>query len=206
MGAPTLVAVEQLTRAFGKRVVLSSLDVELRAGARVAVRGPNGSGKTTLLRCVAGTLAPTSGRVLVDGRPAGSVEARRVVGVSLAHERSFYLRLTGYDNLLFFAHLRLGSLRRAAVAVGAVVDELELGEIAAQRVDRCSTGMVQQLGFARALLGEPAVLLLDEPTRSLDEGAVQRLWGAIERRPEAALLLATHSDDDTARCDAQLDL
>jgi ABC-type multidrug transport system ATPase subunit len=203
---PDALVVERLTRAFGRKVVLSSVDIALRGGERLAVRGPNGSGKTTLLRCVAGTLTPTEGSVLVHGSAAGSLEARRQVGVSLAHDRSFYMRLTGNENLRFFAHLRLGSLREAARAARSVVAELELEEIAAQRVDRCSTGMVQQLSFARALLGSPTLLVLDEPTRSLDEGAVERLWGAIERRPETAVVLATHSDSDAARCDGHLDL
>jgi ABC-type multidrug transport system ATPase subunit len=205
MAADPLV-VRQLSRAFGRRVIFDSIDTTLRRGERLAVRGPNGSGKTTLLRCVAGTLSPTMGEILVEGHVAGSIAARRRVGVSLAHERSFYMRVTGLQNLHFFAHLRLGSFRKAATAAHAVVAELEIEEIAAQRVDRCSTGMVQQLSFARALLGDPSLLVLDEPTRSLDDGAITRLWRAIDRRPEVALMLATHSDDDGARCNGQLDL
>ena len=85
-------------------------------------------------------------------------------------------------------------------------EELELGPILAQRVDRCSTGMIQQLAFARALVGEPVLLVLDEPTRSLDDEAVERLWGAIERRPLAALLIATHNHEDIERCDRRIDL
>jgi ABC-type multidrug transport system ATPase subunit len=200
------LVVRQLSRGFGKQLVLDSIDIELAPGERLAVRGPNGSGKTTLLRCVAGTLTPTNGEVLVGGRPAGSFEARRLVGVSLAHERSFYMRLTGMENLRFFAHLRFASYAEAMATVSVVVQELELEEIAEQRVDRCSTGMVQQLSFARALLGDPTLLVLDEPTRSLDEGAISRLWRAIERRPKAAVLLATHSHDDVKRCGAELEL
>ena len=200
------LVVRQLARGFGRRMIFDSIDIALSRGERLAVRGPNGSGKTTLLRCVAGTLSPSAGEIRIETYPAGSIEARRRVGVSLAHERSFYMRLTGMENLRFFAHLRFGSLRQATVAVHAVVSELEIEEIAAQRVDRCSTGMVQQLSFARALLGAPILLVLDEPTRSLDEGAVDRFWRAIERRPETAVLMATHSDDDAARCNAQFDL
>jgi ABC-type lipoprotein export system ATPase subunit len=66
--------------------------------------------------------------------------------------------------------------------------------------------MVQQLAFARALIGEPALLLLDEPTRSLDEDAAGRLWGALDRRPGTALVIATHSDADNSRCHERLDL
>ena len=136
-----------------------------------------------MLRCIAGTLFPSRGGILVNGYPAGTLQARRAVGASLAQERSFYLRLTGHVNLLFFARLHSASEREAHSRVRALEEELELEDIAAERMDRCSTGMVQQLGFARALLGTPAVVLLDEPTRSLDEEARGRLWAALERRP-----------------------
>jgi ABC-type multidrug transport system ATPase subunit len=201
-----VLEVAKLSRRFGSREVLRSLDLTLRPGERLAVRGPNGSGKTTLLRCIAGTVRPSSGHVTVCGCPAGSYQARRLVGASLSSERSFYMRLTGRHNLLFFAQLRTESRRQAAKAVDAIERELELEEIASQRVDRCSTGMLQQLSFARALLGDPALLTLDEPTRSLDTDAVARVWAALGRRPKCSLLLATHSDDDTERCDGRLDL
>jgi ABC-type lipoprotein export system ATPase subunit len=90
--------------------------------------------------------------------------------------------------------------------VDALEQELELGDILAKRVDRCSTGMVQQLAFARALLGVPRILLLDEPTRSLDTEATARLWRAIEARPHLAVIIATHRDDDVARCQRRIDL
>jgi ABC-type multidrug transport system ATPase subunit len=203
---PPPLEIRGLRRSFGGAVVLDHLDLELGSGERVALRGPNGSGKTTLLRCIAGTLAPTEGQVRVGGHRAGSRPACAQLGASLSQERSFYLRLTGGENLLFFARVR-GLVRgQAEAAVAALVEELELAGIAARRVDRCSTGMVQQLAFARSLLGEPRLLLLDEPTRSLDQGAVGRLWGAVERRPQLALLIATHRADDAARCGRELDL
>ena len=105
-GPTDVLVIEGLARRFGTREVVRSLTLELRPGRRVALRGPNGSGKTTILRCVAGTLAPTAGTVRVAGRDAGSIEARRLVGASFAQERSFYLRLTGRENLLFYARLR----------------------------------------------------------------------------------------------------
>jgi ABC-2 type transport system ATP-binding protein len=203
---PLPLQIRGLTRAFASAVVLSDLDLDVARGERIALRGPNGSGKTTLLRCVAGTLAPTAGEVTVGGHPAGTRPARALLGASLSQERSFYLRLTGRENLRFFARVRGLAGGRAEAAVSAVEEELELADIAARRVDRCSTGMVQQLAFARALLGDPQLLLLDEPTRSLDDGAVGRLWGAVERRPDLALLIATHRADDAARCSRELDL
>ena len=206
MTGELVLSVEGLTRRFGERDVIDSLDLELREGEHVALCGPNGSGKTTLLRCIAGTVSPTRGQITLRGHRAGSRDARRMVGVSLSQERSFYLRLSGRDNLLFFAGVH-GIRREDAVrTVKSLEDELELGAILAQRVDRCSTGMVQQLGFARALLATPRVLLLDEPTRSLDVDAIRRLWQAVAARPDLALLIATHRDDDVARCVRRIDL
>jgi ABC-type multidrug transport system ATPase subunit len=201
-----VLSVEGLTRRFGDRDVLDGLGLELREGERVAVCGANGSGKTTLLRCVGGTVTPTSGRITIFGHPAGSSDARRMIGVSLSQERSFYLRLSGRDNLLFFAGVHGIGRGQAVGIVKSLEDELELGPILAQRVDRCSSGMVQQLGFARALLAMPRLLLLDEPTRSLDAEAVERLWKAVAARPHLSLLIATHREDDVARCDSRLDL
>jgi len=195
-----------MSRRFGAHEVLRAVDFTLEPGGRVGLHGPNGSGKTTLLRCVAGTLEPSDGRILVGAHEAGSVEARRLLGASLSQERSFYQRLSGHANLLFFARLRYAGKKSAAAAVESIIDELEIREIAVERVDRCSAGMVQQLAFARALIGEPAVLLLDEPTRSLDEDAVGRLWGALDRRRGTALVVATHNDSDLSRCDERLNL
>jgi ABC-type multidrug transport system ATPase subunit len=200
-----LLVVQDLARRFGHHQVVERLNVALEAGERAVLWGPNGSGKTTVLRCAAGTLLPTEGRVTVAGHIAGTVEARSLVGVSLSQERSFYLRLSGHANLVLFARLRQFRAREAARHVRALEEELELEEIAGERMDRCSTGMVQQIAFARALLGDFALLLLDEPTRSLDSGAVSRLWAAIARRPQAAVLIATHNSDDAARCEKRVE-
>lgn len=205
-GGRPILDVDGLARVFGARAVVEELSLEVGAGQRVALVGPNGSGKTTVLRCVAGTLTPSGGRVLVQGHEAGSVEARRSTGVSLAQERSFYQRLTGRANLLFFARLRHGNGRRAADDVHELVSELELDEIAEQRLDRCSTGQVQQLAFARALLGRPSLILLDEPTRSLDRDARARVWGALDRRAGTAVVIATHLEEDLERCGTRVDL
>jgi ABC-2 type transport system ATP-binding protein len=206
-GAPgKALFIEGLGRRFGRREVVRGLDIELAQGERLALCGPNGSGKTTILRCVAGTVTPTAGRVTVLGHVAGTRAARRIVGVSLSQERSFYLRLSGRENLLFAAGVRGISRSEAIRHVTALERELDLSVILAERVSRCSTGMVQQLAFARALIGDPAVMLLDEPTRSLDAQAYDRLWCAIDARPHITLVIATHRDDDVRRCHRRLDL
>lgn len=199
-----LLSIEGLSRRFGAKEVIRSFDLSAEPSQRIALWGPNGSGKNTVLRCVAGTLMPSAGSVLIGGHRAGELAARRLVGASLAQERSFYLRLSGRTNLLFFARIRYDNRREGMRAVDGLIEELEIADIAAQRVDRCSTGMVQQLGIARALIGEPAVLLLDEPTRSLDADARARLWGALERRPKTVAVIATHLDEDVKLCDERV--
>ena len=197
-----MLEFDRVTRRFEDREVVRSFSLSVEPGERVALRGPNGSGKTTLLRCALGTLTPSDGRVTVGGHLAGSLESRQLTGVSLSQERSFYMRLTGLENLLFFARLRRGTERD----VDSIVDELGLGEIAAQRADRCSSGQLQQLSIARALVGHPRVALLDEPTRSLDSDARARLWTALDRRPETAVLIATHLEEDVERCSRVVEL
>lgn len=199
-----MLSIESLNRRFGQHEVVRSLDLAVEPGQRVALWGPNGSGKSTVLRCVAGTLLPSAGSVRINGHEAGELAARRLVGASLAQERSFYLRLSGRANLLFFARMRYDNRREGARSVDALIEELEIADIAAQRVDRCSTGMVQQLALARAFLGDPMVILLDEPTRSLDADARGRLWGALQRRRRSAALIATHLDEDVKLCDERV--
>lgn len=206
MSTPEVLRVEGLSRRYGAREVVRDFNMVMKAGDRLALCGPNGSGKTTIIRCLAGTLTPSAGELHILEHTAGSLAARRLIGVSLSQERSFYFRLTGRENLRFFARVRGYGKREAASLVHDVVEELELERFIARRVDEYSTGMNQQLAFARALLGEPPVLLLDEPTRSLDTAAVDRLWSALDRRPGTALLIATHRDDDVARCGARRDL
>jgi ABC-type multidrug transport system ATPase subunit len=185
--------------------VLDAVGLVVRPGELVGLVGANGAGKTTLLRIVAGTVWPDAGRALIGGEPAGTLGARRRTGVCFALEGSFFEALTAAQNLLIFARLRLGR-RAAAPAVGSVVQELELDWLADREVAGFSAGMRGQLALARALIGEPEVLLLDEPTRSLDREAGERLWRALERRPRAAVLFASHRREDLDRCSRLLEL
>jgi ABC-2 type transport system ATP-binding protein len=199
-----ILSVEGLTRRFGSTTVLSDLGFRLGPGERLGISGPNGSGKTTLLRCIAGSLLPSAGTITVAGHKGGSVAARATIGIAVAHEKAFYQRLSGRANLRFYASLRaIGTA--AGNAVSSVIDEMQLAFVD-ERVDRYSSGMLQQLSFARSLLGDPKLLLLDEPTRSLDDAAVERLWSALSRRPHTAVMIASHSHEDLERCDERIDL
>jgi ABC-2 type transport system ATP-binding protein len=185
--------------------VIEDLSFSLEAGERLAVRGPNGSGKTTLLRCLAGALAPTSGTVAVHDLDPTRPEARVRLGAALGDQRSFYRRLTARQNLTLFARLKLGKWA-VEPEVRDLERELRLDGVAETPVARCSSGQIQRLALARALIGAPDVLLLDEPTRSMDSEATAVAWSALDGRPQAAVVMATHSSDDAGRCGQTLDL
>lgn len=166
-------------------------------GEIVALLGPNGAGKTTLLKVASTLLVPDAGRVLVAGAdPFGGdpLPARRRIGIVVAQESSFYWSLTGRENLDFFAALRGLSRAEAAAAIGAVAARIPLGPALDRPYRTLSSGERLRLGIARALLGEPEILLLDEPTRSLDPVAKEDVWRIL--REEACrgrcVLLATH--------------
>jgi ABC-2 type transport system ATP-binding protein len=203
---PPVLEIRSLAKAFGSTRVLEDIDVRLGAGERLGLSGPNGSGKTTLLRCIAGTVAPSAGTVTVAGHPGGSLAARAATGGALAHEKAFYQRLSGLQNLRFYAALRASGEGAARAEVDSLVGELELTDFVRERVDRYSSGMYQQLGLARALLGKPKLIVLDEPTRSLDSGAVERFWAALDRRPDLCIVIASHRGRDLERCSRRIDL
>lgn len=166
------------------RTVLDTVRFEAGPGEVVALLGANGAGKSTLLRVLAGLVAPTSGRVEISPTPA----------LGLADERSFHWRLTVQENLAFFAALQGADAGR----IPALLAEVGLADRAATPVRACSTGMRARLGMARALLRDPAILLLDEVERGLDPPGRHWLADFLEtrrRRGGTLTLVATH---DTA--------
>lgn len=200
----TAVRVRDARRTFNGRAVFSGLDLDVPTGSWLLLAGGNGSGKTTLLRCLAGTLTLSSGRAEICGLPAGSLAARSRVGLCLAPEQGLYGRLSARANLRLVADLRLPQ-RTAAAAVAEVEREFEIDAYANLPAQRCSAGMRARVSIARALLGEPSVLLLDEPGRSLDERGRFLLWAALDRR-RLTCVIASHERDDRSRCDDVLDL
>ncbi|GIJ29624.1 hypothetical protein Vqi01_47860 [Micromonospora qiuiae] len=199
------IQLRRATRRFRHRPIFTDLDLDVPQGARLLLAGDNGSGKTTLLRCLAGTLALTAGRISVAGEPVGSPAARRLVGLCLAPEQGLYGRLSARDNLRLVARLRLPR-RSVEPATARVIEELGIGTYADRPAEKCSAGMRARVSIARALLGDPVVLLLDEPTRSLDEPTRAMLWAALDRRRHLTCVIASHHREDRARCDSTLTL
>jgi ABC-2 type transport system ATP-binding protein len=198
------ISVSGVSKRFRATEALRDVDLRVAAGEVVALVGRNGAGKSTLVRVVATVVVPDTGRVVVNGADAvrDPVTARRRCGLTMGDERSFFWRLTARENLRFFAALHGLGRRQADDAVDAALAAVGLVEAAEVRVDRYSTGMRSRLGVARAVLGDPAVLLLDEPTRSLDPlsaGQVRRLVLDLARRRGMAVLLVTHDGEEVAR-------
>jgi ABC-2 type transport system ATP-binding protein len=162
--------------------------------------GENGSGKTTLLKLVATMLLPDHGRVLVEDYDTRThaAEVRRAVGFAVAGERSFYPRLTARENLEFFAALEEVPRPRRRDRVEETLRAVELEEHGDTLVMKFSSGMYQRLGIARAMLKQPRILLLDEPTRSLDPAATEHLWAWLARAvgQGTTAILATHSFEE----------
>ena len=218
MSAP-LVEVEGLERRFevdpvrkllGSRrapsQVLRGVDFELAAGEWLAVMGSNGAGKTTLLKVIAGLLLPSAGTVRVHGHDvAHDLRAvREIVGYALADERSFNWRLTARQNLWFYAGLEQLGRSEGRERVAGLLERLDLARDADRPFFELSTGMRQRLAIARALLKRPQVLLMDEPTRSIDATHAAEMWplvrGELEESEGCAILVTHFAQDAVAQC------
>ncbi len=192
LAEPPLLAAAALTRRFGSARALAGVDLAVWPGECHLVAGPNGAGKSTLLRLLAGLARPSSGTVLLDGRPlAEQPFARRAVGL-LSHQSHLYDDLTPAENLEFAA--RLYGLPDPAGAARAGLASAGLSDRADDAVRRLSRGMVQRVAIARALLHGPRVLLLDEPFTGLDPQSATRVAALLEtqRAQGRGLVLVSH--------------
>jgi ABC-2 type transport system ATP-binding protein len=191
------IDAQGVSKRFGEVAALRRVGLWVREGEVVALTGSNGAGKSTLLRILATTVSPDSGTVMVAGHDALSdpVAVRQQIGVLLPDERSWYLRLSARANLEFFAALHGFSRREARDRARGLLAEMDLVGVGDRPLSGWSSGMRLRLALARAQLGRPRVLLLDEPTRSLDQGAREWFGEALEslvERTGASVVLASH--------------
>ena len=185
----------------GDREVLHGVGFDLRAGSVTGLLGPSGCGKTTLIRAIVGLQAKVTGKVRVLGLPAGAAKLRGRIGY-VTQEPSVYGDLTVTENLRFFAAV----LGVGSQDVDRVIDAVDLRSRADLRVDQLSGGEASRASLAAALLGEPELLVLDEPTVGLDPVLRRDLWNLFHRLAAdgATLLVSSHVMDEASRCDRLL--
>jgi ABC-2 type transport system ATP-binding protein len=197
---------QPLWRAWRKpgsgSVALANISLQVPAATVQVLLGPNGSGKTTLLKLISTMLLPDSGTVFVEAfdTRVHEKEIRKRLGFAVANERSFFPRLTARENLEFFAALDEVPRRERVFRVLELLNTVGLREHADKLVMNFSAGMYQRLAIARALLKNPCVVLLDEPSRSLDPGSAAQLWELVREvsAEGKTVLIASHNFQEAA--------
>jgi ABC-2 type transport system ATP-binding protein len=190
MDIPPAIAVRGLTKRYGPRTVVDDLDLDIPAGTVAGLIGPNGAGKTTVLRILLGLVRPDGGTGTVIGRPITAPAAYlRSVG-ALVEGPAFYPGLSGARNLAVYA--TLAGIDGSRVPI--VLDRLRLADRADDPYRTYSLGMRQRLGIAATLLGDPALVVLDEPTNGLDPSGIREMRGIIRsiRADGRTVLVTSH--------------
>ncbi len=200
-----LLRIDGLTRRFGDRLALDALSFEVRPGEIFGLLGPNGAGKSTAFQILACILRPDAGRVFLQGRQLSLEDPALRTRMGVVFQRgSLDDQLTARENLMLGA--RLYGLPRpiAKERVAAMFTLIELGDRAREKVAGWSGGMKRRLELARALVHQPQILLMDEPTQGLDEASFRRFWAhvkALRAADGVTVLLTTHRAEEAEQCD-----
>ncbi|MBN1266061.1 MAG: heme ABC exporter ATP-binding protein CcmA [Anaerolineales bacterium] len=188
-----MIRVEQLSKSYRRRSVLRNLNLEAAAGTCTVLLGANGAGKTTLLRILAGLTEPDTGRVVVNGfdLKTHAQQARQQLGL-FSHQTLLYNDLSAVQNLRFYC--RLYQVQYPESRIETLLQQAGLAGRSNEPVRNLSHGCQQRLALLRAILHNPAVLLLDEPARGLDEQALTFLNNMLQEALESrkTILLTTH--------------
>jgi ABC-2 type transport system ATP-binding protein len=201
--APARLLLRDVSKSWGERQVLDGVSLEVGRGEVIWLGGQNGAGKTTLLRIVAGLVAPDHGTVSLDGHDPSAQRSRyqRLLGFLPAGDRGLYARLTVAQNLSLWASLAFVPRGERDDAVEAAARLCGIGDLLESRADRLSTGQRQRVRLAMAFLHAPRLILLDEPTASLDDegaGTVVRAIAQATARGAAVVWCSPRPPDPPA--------
>ncbi len=175
---------------------VDGIDLDIRQGEVFGLLGPNGAGKSTTIRMLCTLLEPTSGTATVNGYDINhqANQVRHSLGTVLAGERSIYWKLTGRENLQYFAALYHIPPQQAKQRIDQLLNQMEISEKADELVEKYSTGMKQRIAISKALLSKPPILLFDEPTLGLDPQAARKVRELVRELKQQGhtILLTTH--------------
>ncbi len=200
----TAIKLERLTKRFDDKVAVNGIDLSIEQGVLYGLLGVNGAGKTTTIRMLSCLSRPTSGDAKVGGHSilTESDEVKRIIAVS-PQETAIAPNLTVRENLEFMAEIYGSSRREAIEKATRIISDYSLGEVEVRRAKLLSGGWQRRLSIAMAIITEPQILFLDEPTLGLDVLARHELWSAIEQmRGRLTVILTTHYlEEAEALCD-----
>lgn len=195
------IEIRNVSKKFGNRQILKDISLTANSGEILCLLGPSGAGKTTLIRLVTGALKPDSGEVVIDGKKQPSMTAMKNIGF-MPQGQAIYEDISGLGNLLFFG--RLFGLRGKKLKERAdqVLDMVNLKEDKNKLAACYSGGMKKRLSLAIALIHEPSILILDEPTVGIDPVLRKSIWDEFEelRKQGRTIIVSTHVMDEAERC------
>jgi ABC-2 type transport system ATP-binding protein len=200
-----MLEVRDIVKTFDDRAVVNRVSFDVHPGEIFALLGPNGAGKTTLIRMITDILKPDAGTIRLDGHAVGG-ESRRSVAY-LPEERGLYRRVSPLDVLVYYGQLKGLTAHAARTAGLALLERMELAEWATRQVQTLSKGMQQKVQFCTALIGEPRLMILDEPFTGLDPINTQLFEEILAERRAAGVtvLLSTHQMNKVEQlCDRAL--
>ncbi|MBW8350079.1 ABC transporter ATP-binding protein [Bacillus sp. IITD106] len=199
---PSTIIVHSVSKSFGKKVVLNKIDLTVEPGQIYGLIGPSGSGKTTLVKIIVGMDRPTEGDVHVLDTAVPNLNLLQEMGY-MAQADALYSDLTGEENLAFFASLfkLKKSMKKKRIAYAAEL--VNLTSDLKKKVRDYSGGMKRRLSLAVALIQDPQVLILDEPTVGIDPELRQAIWAELRYLKEKGktILITTHVMDEAEKCD-----